>query len=145
MFNSLFSFDNFLVIVNSDTNLVFKSFTVWIISDNALEMMECTERIKSLNLPLLQIRDSKVTLKEGYKWNYSPLIENYYPKNYLNEEIMWDMTKANYASDVYYKGYPWHYDNNLPGLERLFEKADNLMAFPLFKGFGFYLGCLEHF
>jgi hypothetical protein len=78
-----------------------------------------------------------VKLKEGYKWNYSPLIENYYPKDYLNEEIMWDMTKANYASDVYYKGYPWHYDNNLPGLEHIYDKSDNLMAFPLFKGFGY--------
>ena len=44
-------------------------------SDNTLEMMECTERIKSLNLPLLQIRDSKVKLKEGYKWNYIMLGE----------------------------------------------------------------------
>jgi hypothetical protein len=50
---------------------------------------------------------------------------------------MWDMTKANYASDVYYKGYPWHYDNNLPGFDRIYEKADNLLAFPIFKGFGY--------
>ena len=106
-------------------------------SDNAEQMIECTERIKSLELPLLQMRDSKADLPEGYKWNYSPLVESYYPKGYLDEEIMWDMTKANYASDVYYKGYPWHYDNNLPGFDRIYEKADNLLAFPIFKGFGY--------
>ena len=106
-------------------------------SENTIDMMTCTEHIKSLNLPLLQRRDPKVNLTEGYKWNYSPLVDSYYPKGYLDEEIMWDMTKKNYAFDVYYKGYPWAYDNNLPGLDRLFEKADNLMAFPIFKGFGY--------
>ena len=106
-------------------------------SDNAQEMIDCTERTKSLALPLLQMRDSKVTLPEDYKWNYSPLVESYYPKGYIDEEIMWDMTKKNYASDVYFKGYPWHYDNNLPGFDRLDKKVDNLMAFPIFKGFGY--------
>ena len=106
-------------------------------SDNAQEMMQCTEKIKKLNLPLLQVRDYKVELPEGYKWNYSPLVESYYPEGYLDEEIMWDMTKLNYASDVYFKGYPWHYDNNLPGFDRREEKAENLMAFPIFKGFGY--------
>ena len=70
-------------------------------SENTLDMMTCTEHIKSLNLPLLQRRDPKVNLKEGYKWNYSPLVDSYYPKGYLDEEIMWDMTKKNYAYDVY--------------------------------------------
>ena len=104
-------------------------------SENAQAMMDCAQKIKSLNLPLLQIKDSKVNLPKGYKWNYSPLVESYYPEGYLDEEIMWDMTKINYASDVYFKGYPWHYDNNLPGFDRLEEKAENLMAFPIFKGF----------
>ena len=49
---------------------------------------------------------------------------------------MWEMTKKDYASDVYSKGYPWHFDNNLPGLEGN-EKPENLMAFPIFKGFGY--------
>ena len=106
-------------------------------SKNAQEMSDCAQRIKSLNLPLLQVRDPKVKLPEGYKWNYSPLVESYYPEGYLDEEIMWDMTKSEYASDVYFKGYPWHYDNNLPGFDRREEKAENLMAFPIFKGFGY--------
>ena len=106
-------------------------------SENAQAMLDCANNIQKLDLPLLQIRDSKAELPEGYKWNYSPLVESYYPKGYLDEEIMWDMTKRNYASDVYFKGYPWHYDNNLPGFDRIFEKAENLMAFPIFKGFGY--------
>ena len=106
-------------------------------SDNAEEMMDCTDKIKKLTLPLLQVRDPKVTLEEGYKWNYSPLVDSYYPEGYLDEEIMWDMTKKEYSSDVYFKGYPWHYDNTLPGFDKLEEKADNLMAFPIFKGFGY--------
>ena len=61
-------------------------------SDNAQQMIECTERIKNLELPLLQMRDSKADLPEGYKWNYSPLVDSYYPKGYLDEESMWDMT-----------------------------------------------------
>lgn len=108
---------------------------------NALEMLSCSQRLKKLNLPLLVKRDPKVTLNEGFRWNYSPLVESYYPKGYLNEEIMWEMTKANYASDAYFKGYPWHYDNNLPSLElseiKIDDKAVNLMAFPIFKGFGY--------
>ena len=106
-------------------------------SDNALEMMQCSERIKNLDLPLLIQRDSKVKLPPGYKWNYSPLVDNYYPKGYLDEEIMWDMTKKEYAFDVYFKGYPWNYDNTLPGFDHLADKAENLMAFPIFKGFGY--------
>ena len=108
---------------------------------NTLEMLSCSQRLKKLNLPLLVKRDPKVTLNEGFRWNYSPLVESYYPKGYLNEEIMWEMTKANYASDAYYKGYPWHFDNNLPSLElseiKIDDKPVNLMAFPIFKGFGY--------
>jgi len=100
-------------------------------------MMQCSERIKNLDLPLLIQRDSKVKLPPGYKWNYSPLVDNYYPKGYLDEEIMWDMTKKEYAFDVYFKGYPWNYDNTLPGFDHLADKAENLMAFPIFKGFGY--------
>ena len=106
-------------------------------SDNALEMLRCSQEIKSLNLPLLVARDPKVELKEGERWNYSPLVESYYPEGYLDEEIMWEMTKPNYSSDVYYKGYPWHFDNNLPSLDGIDDKPVNLMAFPIYKGFGY--------
>ena len=105
-------------------------------SDNTLEMVQCAQKIKNLNLPLLEIKDPQFS--DDKIWNYSPLVESYYPKGYLNEKIMWDMTKLNYASDVYFKGYPWHYDNTLPGIDKLYyDKADNLMAFPIFKGFGY--------
>ena len=106
-------------------------------SGNALEMLRCTERIKNLDLPLLVQRDKNAHLNEGERWNYSPLVESYYPKGYLDEEIMWEMTKQNYASDVYCKGYPWHFDNNLPSLDGIDNKPVNLMAFPIYKGFGY--------
>ena len=106
-------------------------------SDNADDMVECAERIKALTLPLLEMKPNNDPLPEGYRWNYSPLVDSYYPKGYLDEEIMWEMTKPNYASDVYFKGYPWVYDNNLPSFDSLYSKPDNLMAFPIFKGFGY--------
>ena len=51
---------------------------------------------------------------------------------------MWEMIKSNYASGSYRKGYQFHFDNSLPGLEEEFAfKPVNLMAFPIFKGFGY--------
>ena len=44
-------------------------------SGNALEMLKCSDKIKSLNLPLLIMRDPNIILKEGERWNYSPLVE----------------------------------------------------------------------
>ena len=105
-------------------------------SGNSDEMLNCTERLKALNLPLLIKKGDDQTLEEGYRWNYSPNVDKYYPKGYINEETMWEMTKTDYASDVYYKGYPWHFDNTLPGLDGN-QKPQNLMAFPIFKGFGY--------
>ena len=105
---------------------------------DAAQMEACAKHLKELNLPLLVRRNSSIKLNEGEKWNYSPLVENYYPKGYIDEDIMWEMTKTNYASDSYRKGYPFHFDNNLPGLEDEFSfKPVNLMAFPIFKGFGY--------
>ena len=105
-------------------------------SGNSDEMLRCTKELKELGLPLLVKKGDSDTVQEGYRWNYSPLVENYYPKGYLNEESMWEMTKTDYASDVYFKGYPWHFDNTLPGLDGN-SKPFNLMAFPIFKGFGY--------
>ena len=106
-------------------------------SGNSDEMLKCTKELKELNLPLLiKKKEGDNVAEEGNKWNYSPYVYNYYPKGYINEESMWDMTKTDYASDVYNKGYPWHFDNNLPGLEGN-QKPKNLMAFPIFKGFGY--------
>ena len=105
-------------------------------SGNSDEMLRCTNELKELGLPLLVKKGSTDSVAEGYRWNYSPNVDNYYPKGYLNEESMWEMTKTDYASDVYYKGYPWHFDNTLPGLDGN-SKPQNLMAFPIFKGFGY--------
>ena len=105
-------------------------------SGNSEEMLKCTQELKALDMPLLIKKESSDNVEEGKKWNYSPYVENYYPKGYINEESMWEMTKTDYASDVYSKGYPWHFDNNLPGLEGN-QKPKNLMAFPIFKGFGY--------
>ena len=106
-------------------------------SGNSEEMLKCTEELKALSLPLLvKKKDNDKVENDENKWNYSPFVNSYYPEGYINEESMWDMTKTDYASDVYSKGYPWHFDNNLPGLEGN-QKPKNLMAFPIFKGFGY--------
>ena len=113
---------------------------------NDLEMIdECINDLKNRNPSLLSHKPNEDTTincsTETY--NYSPDVDNYYPKGYINDNKMWDLTKTNYEDNDYLKGFPWHMDNNLPGIdispsqnpESL--KPHNFLSFPIFKGLGY--------
>ncbi|KAL9649755.1 hypothetical protein ABK040_009570 [Willaertia magna] len=69
-------------------------------------------------------------------WNYSPLVQNYYPTNYVKDN-MWDLTHYDYDDNYFSKAYPYHMDNYLPNLLNEIKKPQNLIAFPLLKGLGY--------
>ena len=102
-------------------------------------MAACAKKLKELNLPQLKGKsgysdDDDATPNKT--WNYSPDVNSYYPKNYINEKEMWSFQKIDYADNYFEKGYPWTFDNGIPGLDGL-GKPDNMVAFPIFKGFGY--------
>ncbi len=78
----------------------------------------------------------------GQIWMYSPKVERYYPKNYIKSS-MWNLTHYDYDDNPMDKAYKYHMDNNLPGMDygppqnpaRL--QPHNLIAQPIFKGFGY--------
>ena len=112
-------------------------------SGNSDEMLRCTNELKELKLPLLVKKGATDSVEEGYRWNYSPKVDNYYPKGYLNEASMWDLTKETYEDSPFLKGFPFHLDNNLPAIDvspiqnPAYYKPHNFVAFPIFKGFGY--------
>jgi len=77
--------------------------------------------------------DSSVT---GSQWNFATRVEDYWPEDYIKEN-MWDLTHYDYDDNQFDKAYKYHMDNNLPHLEWMLTRPDNLIAFPLFKGLGY--------
>ena len=73
--------------------------------------------------------------KDG-KWNYSPLVEAYYPKGYI-EPDMWQLTHVDYYDDAMDKAYKYHVDNFLPNYDNFKDKPLNSIAIPLYKGLGY--------
>ena len=76
------------------------------------------------------------TEKDG-KWNYSPLVEKYYPVGYIDEADMWTLTHIDYYDDPMDKAYKYHPDNLLPNYDNDILKPHNTIAIPLYKGLGF--------
>ena len=71
-------------------------------------------------------------------WNYSPLIESYYPEGYITNE-MWTMNSYEYEDTDVCKSYPFHMDNQLPIYDNTpvvgtFYKPVNIIAVPIYKG-----------
>ena len=52
------------------------------------------------------------------KWNYSPLVEKYYPNGYI-ESDMWKLTHVDYYDDPMDKAYKYHPDDLLPNIENM--------------------------
>ena len=73
--------------------------------------------------------------KDG-KWNYSPLVEDYYPKGYI-EPDMWQLTHIDYYDNAMDKAYKYHVDNQLPNYDNFKDKPLNTIAVPLYKGLGY--------
>ena len=70
------------------------------------------------------------------KWNYSPLVEKYYPNGYI-ESDMWKLTHVDYYDDPMDKAYKYHPDDLLPNIENDVNKPHNSIVIPLFKGLGY--------
>ena len=111
-------------------------------SEDAQTMSECSKKAESWGLPLLKKRPDDITDEEDNtpekNWNYSPLIESYYPDGYIYSNKMWQLTmEEDYYDDSFYKGYPWHLDDCIPNLDNTILKPHDLIAFPIYKGLGY--------
>ena len=73
--------------------------------------------------------------KDG-KWNYSPLVENYYPKGYINSD-MWEFDIIDYDDTAMDKAYRYHFDNVLPNYDNIVNKPQNSISIPIYKGLGY--------
>lgn len=87
------------------------------------------------DFPYLRARPSDVPA--GTVWNRSPAVRRYYPEGYFNDEKMEALVVSGYADTAYDKGHPWHMDNLLPNVDNGILKPHNIIAAPLWKGFGF--------
>ena len=100
---------------------------------NAQEIKKCEEELKGITT--LHKVDENSSVK-GKKWNYSPTVESYYPKGYI-EEDMWDLTHIDYDNNNMDKAYKYHMDNHLPNYDNSINKPHNTIAIPIYKGLGF--------
>jgi len=100
-------------------------------------ILQCASQF--VNLPTVRRRPKTFT---DPLWMYNPKVERYYPRNYI-KPIMWDLTHYDYDDNPMDKAYKYHMDNNLPGIDygppqnpaKL--KPHNLIAQPIWKGFGY--------
>ena len=69
-------------------------------------------------------------------WNYSPRVESYYPKNYIDTD-MWNLNKIDYDDDNMEKGYKFHNDNQLPNYDNSLIRPQNIISVPIYKGLGY--------
>ena len=69
-------------------------------------------------------------------WNYSPIVEDYYPKGYI-EKDMWNMDILDYLDTPLDKAYNYHIDNLLPTYDTCNDYPENTIAIPIFKGLGY--------
>ena len=72
----------------------------------------------------------------GKKWNYSPTVESYYPKGYIDDD-MWDLTHIDYDNNNMDKAYKYHMDNDVPNYDNGIIKPHNTITIPIYKGIGF--------
>ena len=100
------------------------------ISEN--EIAQCIEELK--NIPTLN--KAPRDYNETERWNYSPLVEKYYPKDYINDD-MWNMAYHNYIDTSYDKANNKHLENLLPNFDNSEDKPENIISIPIYKGLGY--------
>ena len=100
---------------------------------NADDIKECEEELKDITT---LHRVGETSSVKGKKWNYSPTVESYYPKDYI-EEDMWDLTHIDYDNNNMDKAYKYHMDNHVPNYDNTIIKPHNTIAIPIYKGLGF--------
>jgi hypothetical protein len=96
---------------------------------------DCAQRIQ--NVPTIKMRTGSGTVV-GKNWNYSPKVEKYYPSNYIKEN-MWDMTHYDYDDNTFDKAYKYHMDNWIPNSDNGIYRPHNIIAQPIWKGFGYQI------
>ena len=112
-------------------------------TEDALTMSECSKQADKWGLPLVKKRPDNVSDEDdttpNHNWNYSPLIESYYPQGYIYSNKMWqlDMGRPDYYDDSFWKGYPFHMDDCIPNFDNSITKPHDLIAFPIYKGLGY--------
>ena len=112
-------------------------------TEDALKMSECSKKADEWGLPLVKKRPENTKdeddITPNHNWNYSPLIESYYPDGYIYSNKMWqlDMGRPDYYDDSFWKGYPFHMDDCIPNFDNGNTKPHDLIAFPIFKGIGY--------
>ena len=101
---------------------------------NASLIAKCEEELKDITTVSKASTDWDED-KDG-KWNYSPLVEAYYPKGYI-EPDMWQLTHVDYDDNAMDKAYKYHVDNPLPNYDSFRDKPRNSIAIPIYKGLGY--------
>ena len=96
------------------------------------KIAECIEELN--NIPT--IKKAPLDYNSTEKWNYSPLVENYYPKDYIDND-MWNMIYPDYDDQPYEKAYNYHIDNALPNLDNDQLVPLDIISFPIYKGLGY--------
>ena len=107
-----------------------------------VNLTKCSHWADERGLPYVKRRPDSIndTLDDtpNDDWNYSPLIEAYYPDGYISNK-QWQLTLPDHYDDQFYKGYPWHLDDCIPNLDNSIIKPHDIIAFPLYKGVGYNL------
>lgn len=101
---------------------------------NADAIKKCEEDLK--DIVTLKRYEPNSTNKGGKDWNYAPLVEKYYPKDYI-EDDMWDLTHVDYDDNNMDKAYKYHMDNLVPNYDNGIVKPHNIIAVPIYKGLGY--------
>ncbi len=109
-----------------------KDATLCAESRNTTQIEQCIEKLK--NIPTLNKSPSNWNMSK--LWNYSPLVESFYPENYINNE-MWTMNSYEYEDNEMNKGYRGNMDNQLPTYDNAIKRPYNLIAVPIYKGLGY--------
>jgi hypothetical protein len=108
-------------------------------TEDADLMSECSRRADELRLPLVKRKPENATdTTPNENWNYSPLIESYLPDGYIYSKHMWQLNlQEDYYDDSFYKGFPFHLDDNIPNIDNGNYKPHDIIQFPIFKGLGY--------
>ena len=93
---------------------------------NPTKIRECQEKLKDIPNLISCPPDWDISKL----WNYSPLVESYYPDGYL-EDDMWAL--KGYEDSDLLKGIGEH-DNVLPNYDNNNWAVRNIIAFPIYKG-----------
>ena len=103
---------------------------------------QCAEKLE--NIQTISRSSKDWDEEKNGTWNYSPLVEDYYPKGYI-EPDMWQMTHVDYYDTAMDKAYKYHSDNVIPNYDAFDHrfaspdiiKPQNSIAIPIYKGLGY--------